>query len=118
MLNVGLKSTQNKTVTVFNKVQLICNFFLSILNIIFVLIFFFRFAIKTRKCSNCLRKFLIFFQRQSCLPFFYICYYYCYYLYHFFSYITFDQISHHFLNESFLHEQISSKMSAFFDSSR
>ena len=66
---LGRKLTQNKKLAVFNEVQLICSFFPGALNNIFVLIFFFQFVIKTRKCSNCLRKFFIFLQRQSCPPF-------------------------------------------------
>ena len=68
-----------KKLTVFNKVQLICNFFPGVLNNIFVLIFLFRFAIKTRKCSNCLRKFLIFLQRESCPPF--VCHFFFFFFF-------------------------------------
>ena len=50
MLNLlGLKFTQNKKLTVFNKVQLIYNFFPSVLNNIFVLIFSFSICDKDKE---------------------------------------------------------------------
>ena len=69
MLNFRSKIHSKQKLTVFNKVQLVCNFFPSVVNNSFVLIFFFQFFVKTWKYSNCLRKLFIFLQKQSCPSF-------------------------------------------------